>query len=180
MTKQQRRLRFIEGTEGGAATAPAADTSTTEDTTQDTTTETDESAQTEAKEEIDWKAMARKHEAQAKKNAKAADELEKIRAKGRTAEEAAAKERDDARTEAAQAKAEAARERAARKYGLSDDDLELLEGVPADKFDAKAKALAERIKKAAPPESSGREAGGDRGPKKATSLEGALAAHYNK
>lgn len=161
-------------------TTDAADTSAVDDTTPDATTEVDESAQTDTKDEIDWKAMARKHEAQAKKNAKAAERLEKLERDKMDAEELAAKERDDARAEAAEAKAEAARERAARKYGLTDDDLGFLEGVPADKFDAKAKALAERLKKAAPPDSSGREAGGDRGKKKATTLDGAVASFYSQ
>lgn len=110
--------------------------------------------------DIDWKAMSRKHEAEAKKNRDAAAELEKIRASKRTAEEKAQKERDDAKAEAEAARAEAARERAARKYGLSDEDLDFLEGTPADKFDAKAKALSERIKTAAPAGRSGRPASG--------------------
>ncbi|MFJ7620051.1 hypothetical protein ACIQYZ_14745 [Rhodococcus erythropolis] len=110
--------------------------------------------------DIDWKAMSRKHEAEAKKNRDAAAELEKIRAKNRTAEEKAAKEAADAKADAEAARAEAARERAARKYGLSDEDLDFLEGIPADKFDAKAKALSERIKTAAPAGRSGRQATG--------------------
>lgn len=110
--------------------------------------------------DIDWKAMSRKHEAEAKKNRDAAAELEKIKAKNRTAEEKAAKEAADAKADAEAARAEAARERAARKYGLSDEDLDFLEGTPADKFDAKAKALSERIKTAAPAGRSGRPASG--------------------
>jgi hypothetical protein len=110
--------------------------------------------------DIDWKAMSRKHEAEAKKNRDAAAELEKIRAKNRTAEEKAAKEAADAKADAEAARAEAARERAARKYGLSDEDLDFLEGTPADKFDAKAKALSERIKTVAPAGRSGRPASG--------------------
>lgn len=110
--------------------------------------------------DVDWKKESRKHEAEAKKNRAAAAELEKIKAKNRTAEEKAAKEAADAKADAEAARAEAARERAARKYGLSDEDLDFLEGVPADKFDAKAKALSERIKTAAPAGRSGRQATG--------------------
>lgn len=110
--------------------------------------------------DVDWKKESRKHEAEAKKNRAAAAELEKIKASKRTAEEKAAKEAADAKADAEAARAEAARERAARKYGLSDEDLDFLEGTPADKFDAKAKALSERIKTAAPAGRSGRPASG--------------------
>lgn len=88
------------------------------------------------KEEIDWKAMARKHEAEAKKNRAAAAKLEQIEAKSRTAEENAAKAASDAEAARDAALAEVAVERAARKHGLTDDkDLEVLTGLPADKVD---------------------------------------------
>lgn len=128
--------------------------------------------------DIDWKAMSRKHEAEAKKNRDAAAELEKIKAKNRTAEEKAAKEAADAKADAEAARAEAARERAARKYGLSDEDLDFLEGAPADKFDAKAKALSERIKTAAPAGKSGLPAGGEKEKRTPTTLASSIAAHY--
>lgn len=168
--------------------ADEADTTTTEDsttgatatdaTTVDTTTDADESAQTEAKEEIDWKAMARKHEAQAKKNAKAAERLEKLER-----EQMSAQEKVQADAQAANERAEAAERRAALAesaitHGLTKDDLELLDGVPADQIEARAKKLADRLKKAAPPDSSGSEVGGKRGKKTATSLEGAVAGYY--
>lgn len=129
--------------------------------------------------EVDWKKEARKHEARAKENAKAAEELEKIRAKNRTAEEKAAKERDDANARAEAAEARAARADAARKYSLSDEDLELLDGVPADQFDAKAKKLSERIKAAAPAGRSGNDVGGGKPKPKPTTLDGAIGAHYS-
>lgn len=145
------------GGEGGTTDTGATDTGTDADKNgADTGTTTDDAKD----KDIDWKAMSRKHEAEAKKNRDAAAELEKIRSKNRTAEEKAAKERDDAKADAEAARAEAARERAARKYGLSDEDLDFLEGTPADKFDAKAKALSERIKTAAPAGKSGRPASG--------------------
>ena len=145
------------GGEGGTTDTGATDTGTDADKNgTDTGTTTDDAKD----KDIDWKAMSRKHEAEAKKNRDAAAELEKIRAKGRTAEEKAAKEAADAKADAEAARAEAARERAARKYGLSDEDLDFLEGTPADKFDAKAKALSERIKTAAPAGRSGRPASG--------------------
>ena len=129
--------------------------------------------------DVDWKKESRKHEAEAKKNRAAAAELEKIKASKRTAEEKAAKEAADAKADAEAARAEAARERAARKYGLSDEDLDFLEGVPADKFDAKAKALSERIKAAAPAGKSGLPAGGAKEKTKSTTLSGSIAAHYS-
>ena len=145
------------GGEGGTTDTGATDTGTDADKNgTDTGTTTDDAKD----KDIDWKAMSRKHEAEAKKNRDAAAELEKIKAKNRTAEEKAAKEAADAKADAEAARAEAARERAARKYGLSDEDLDFLEGTPADKFDAKAKALSERIKTAAPAGRSGRPASG--------------------
>lgn len=159
---RQHPRRDDEGHDGGGeggtnANDDAADTGKDADKNgTDTGTTTDDAKD----KDIDWKAMSRKHEAEAKKNRDAAAELEKIKAKNRTAEEKAAKERDDAKADAEAARAEAARERAARKYGLSDEDLDFLEGTPADKFDAKAKALSERIKTAAPAGKSGRQATG--------------------
>ncbi len=145
------------GGEGGTTDTGATDTGTDADKNgTDTGTTTDDAKD----KDIDWKAMSRKHEAEAKKNRDAAAELEKIKAKNRTAEEKAAKEAADAKADAEAARAEAARERAARKYGLSDEDLDFLEGTPADKFDARAKALSERIKTAAPAGKSGRQATG--------------------
>ncbi|MBY6385472.1 hypothetical protein HG717_16355 [Rhodococcus erythropolis] len=145
------------GGEGGTNDTGATDTGTDADKNgTDTGTATDDSKD----KDIDWKAMSRKHEAEAKKNRDAAAELEKIRSKNRTAEEKAAKEAADAKADAEAARAEAARERAARKYGLSDEDLDFLDGTPADKFDARAKALSERIKAAAPAGKSGLPAGG--------------------
>lgn len=58
----------------------------------------------------------------------------------KAAEQAAAeKERAD------KAEATAARLAAAVKYSLTQDDLELLDGVPADKVDERAKKLSERL-----------------------------------
>lgn len=52
------------------------------------------------------------------------------------------RERDDARTQAESSSGEAARLRAAVKYKLTEEDLELLEDVPADKVDARAERIA--------------------------------------
>ena len=126
--------------------------------------------------DVDWKKEARKHEARAKENAKAAEELEKIRAKNRTAEENATKAAEQAAKERDEAKAEAAIERAARKHGLTDDkDLEVLQGLPADKVEAVAKALAAGKK---PAGKGAAPVGGSKGDKKPTDLASAVAGYY--
>lgn len=141
------------------AEADSTDT-TDQDNVDESSTQTD-TPDGDKPEEIDWKAMARKHEAAAKKNAAAAQKLEQIEAKNRSAEEKAQKERDDAKAEADSTRAENARLRAAVKYkNLTEADIEtFLGGVPADKVDAAAKALSERIAKATP-DASGAELGG--------------------
>ncbi|MGX6513264.1 hypothetical protein [Rhodococcus sp. SJ-2] len=86
-------------------------------------------------------------------------------------------ERDKAAEEAEKARAELAIERAARKHGLTDDkDLELLEGIPADKVDALAKRIAATAK---PAGRSGNGVGGERPKPKPTTLDGAIGAHYS-
>lgn len=108
----------------------------------------------------DWKAEARKHEQRAKANAAAAKELADLKAAQMSDEEKRAAELKTAAVERDQARAEAARERAARVHKLTDDDLALLDGVPADQFAARAAALAKRIQAAAVPQQSGGEVGG--------------------
>lgn len=173
-------MHMIEGVgddtdEGGtnADESAGTDTQAAADTDKSTTADT----AADKGDEIDWKAMARKHEAEAKKNRAAAAKLDAIEAKSRTAEENAAKAAADAKNEADAARAELAVERAARKHGLTDDkDLDVLQGLPADKVEAVAKALAASRKTA---DASGKPAGGGKGPTKPTTLGGALAAHYN-
>lgn len=91
-----------------------------------------------------WKAQSRKHEARAKENAAAALRLAEIEEASKTAEQKAAdaaqvtvKERDNAL-------AEAARLRAAVKFGLSEDDLAHLDGIPAERVEAIAEWVAGR------------------------------------
>lgn len=91
-----------------------------------------------------WKAQSRKHEARAKENAAAALRLAEIEEASKTAEQKAAdaaqvtvKERDNAL-------AEAARLRAAVKFGLSEDDLAHLDGIPAERVEAIAEWVASR------------------------------------
>lgn len=135
----------------------------------------------------DWKAEyektlahARKHETRAKENAAAAKELADLKKSQMTEVEKANTERDELAQRLADAEARSVRSDAARKYSLTDEDLELLDGVPADKFDARAKALSERIKAAAPAGKSGLPAGGGREKPKSTTLGGSIAAHYSK
>ena len=86
--------------------------------------------------------------------------------------EKAEAERDAAAKEAAEARAALAIEKAARKHGLTDDDVALLEGLPADKVDAFAKRLSAGTKKTAPAGASGNEVTGS---KQKASLEQQLA-----
>ena len=173
-------MHMIEGVgddtdEGGtSADETGTDTQAAADTGKSETADT----AADKGDEIDWKAMARKHEAEAKKNRAAAAKLDAIEAKSRTAEENAAKAAADAKNEADAARAELAVERAARKHGLTDDkDLDVLQGLPADKVEAVAKALAASRKTA---DASGKPAGGGKGPTKPDTLTGALGAHYSK
>lgn len=133
-------------------TDESTETATTEST--ETTTSTETAAATETAKDWEaettkWKALARKHEEQSKSNAdkaKAFDELEESqKTEVQKAIDAAAKAKQDAD----KASAELAIERAMRKHGLGDDDLELLgtHGTPAE-IDARAEKLAARLKTA--------------------------------
>ncbi|KXP12186.1 hypothetical protein AXK57_19750 [Tsukamurella pulmonis] len=135
---------------------------------------------------IDWKAASRKHEDAAKKareeakaNAAAAKELADLKAAKMSEQEKA-----EAATKAANERAEAAERRAAIReaiidHGLTKDDIEFLEDVPADKIADRAKKLAAR-NKAAGAGASGAEHNGTQRDLKPTSLRGALAAHYSR
>lgn len=97
-----------------------------------------------------WKAMARKHEDRAKQNAAAAQEW----AKQQETAESTAKNADEATqqitAERDTALAELAVLRAAVKHNLSEDDLELLEGLPADVVEQRAAKLAARVQPRSP------------------------------
>ena len=169
--------RDDEGHDNGNSVDDATgdDTGADDDGASDDDKSKDDTDDTKSKDETDWKAMARKHEREAKANRAAAAELEKIRDKNRTAEEKAAKAAQDAIERAEKAEARAARSDAARKYNLADEDLDLLLKVPADEVDAFAKRLS---KSAAPAGASGREATGGKKSAKPTTLSGAIGAHY--
>lgn len=95
-----------------------------------------------------WKSLSRKNEDAAKANAAKAKEYDSYREAQKTDEQrrqdeiqATARERDEARSELARAKA-------ALKYKLADEDLDLLGTGSPEEIDARAKRLSERL---APP-----------------------------
>ena len=107
-----------------------------------------------------WKALSRRNEARAKENQTAAQEWAKHKDSLKTAEERATEQQKALEHERDSAQAELAVLRAAMKHGLSEDDLELLEGLPADVVEQRAEKLANRIpktRKPAPDPHAGRE-----------------------
>lgn len=92
-----------------------------------------------------WKALARKHEERAKENAEKAKAYDEFVESQKTEQQKLAEAKAAAEKQAADTAAELAVMRAAVKYGLTEDDLELLEGVPADQVDARAKKIADRL-----------------------------------
>lgn len=105
--------------------------------------DTGKSDEDTSKDETDWKAEARKHEKRAKDNAEAARELAKLKQAQMTDAEKQAAAVKATEERAAAAEAKAAVLEAALEHGITDKkDLELLEGLPADKVAAFAKRLA--------------------------------------
>jgi hypothetical protein len=88
---------------------------------------------------------------------------------GKTEQQRLTDQRDAEKQRADKAEADAARYRAAMEHGLSAEDLDLLDGVPADKIEERAKLLAERLahveSKPKPAPSSRRQGGGNDKPK---------------
>lgn len=104
----------------------------------------DQSADT-ANEVEKWKALARKHEGQAKANADAAKRLAELedaqKSEAQRLEERAAaaeRERDEVRVELT-------RLRMATRYGIAEDDLDLLGSGSDEEIESRAKRLAERF-----------------------------------
>lgn len=138
-------------------------------------------------EQVDWEAKyketlahSRKHEQRAKENAAAAKELADRKAAEMTEVEKAQAAQKEIADRAEAAERRAALLQAAVDHGLSKDDLDLLDGIPADQIDERAKKLAARITAAAPAGASGTEHGGGKGPTKPNTLTGALSAHLSK
>lgn len=124
---------------------PVAPAATVEPTTTEVVTPEPDAAAEAAK----WKAMARKHEAEAKANADKARKFDEAQAASLTEIEKAQKAAAESDSKAAALEAKLAIAQAAITHGLDADDLEALEGVPADKVEAIAARLA--AKKAAVP-----------------------------
>lgn len=73
-----------------------------------------------------------------------------------SAEERAARDLEESRSQMSAVLAENALLKAGVEYGLSQPDLALLEGLPAEAIPERAAALAERLRAAAPADLSGR------------------------
>jgi hypothetical protein len=87
----------------------------------------------------------------------------------KTEQQRLAEARDAEKQRADTAEAQAARLEAAIRHGLSEEDLDLLDGVPADKVEQRARRLAERLAQniadpQPPPPSSRRQGGGTEPP----------------
>lgn len=113
----------------------------------DTTTivETPDTATDPVAEIEKWKTLARKNEARAKENAAAARRLAEIEDAAKTEQQrleeraaAAERERDEARVELT-------RLRMAARYGIGEDDLDLLGSGTDEEIEARARRLAERL-----------------------------------
>ena len=112
----------------------------------------------------DWKALARKWEARAKKSQAAEEELERLKAANMTEQEKATARAEAAEKELAELKAEAERHAAARKVASDTGvPLELLEYCrDAESMAAFAQAYADKAQKAhsAPSAPMARQKGG--------------------
>jgi hypothetical protein len=96
-----------------------------------------------------WKALARKHEEQAKKNTEAARRLAELEDAQKTEQQKLAEQLEQERAGRTAASVEAARYRAAMTHGLSADDLDLL-GDDPEQIEARAERLAARFAAAQP------------------------------
>lgn len=137
-------------------------------------------AENESKANTDWKAEAQKWQKRSQENFKAAQELDKLKKSQMSEQEKVQAAAAEATERAEAAERRAALLQAAVDHGLTKDDLELLDGVPADQIEDRAKKLATRLKKATPPSSSGSEAGGDKAKKGPSTLGSAIEAALSK
>jgi len=87
-----------------------------------------------------------------------------------------AEERDSLKNTHVDLQSENARLKAAVKFGLSDEDVAALDGVPADKVEALAERLAQKTPKKTPPKPSGLQSGASNGAPQAAGKERAAAA----
>lgn len=128
----------------------------TEPTTEPTATESGESGgegegETDWKAEAEkWKALSRKHEKRESENAEKAKKWDEQQKAGMTEAQQATARAEAAEERADKAERELAKKDAMLAYGLEETDMRFLEHVPVDEFGEQAKALAARLKKAAP------------------------------
>lgn len=122
-------------------TTDTDDTSTTDDATF-----TDESPETGTEDTTDWKAEARKWEGRAKDNSTAAARLKELEDAQKTTEERLTGTLDERTRERDEARRDLVRLRAAVKYGLDEDDLDLLGDGDEDVVFKRAERLAARPK----------------------------------
>jgi hypothetical protein len=116
------------------------------DTTQTGQSDTDGTGSTETDDDAaKWKALARKHEQQAKANAEAARRLKEIEDAQKSETEKLTEALDAARSDATTTKTELARLKAAVKHGLSEDDLDLLGTGTPEEIEERAKRLSDRL-----------------------------------
>lgn len=111
-------------------------TDTAVDATPQTQAQVDHQAEAEK-----WKALARKHEGQAKANADAAKELEKIREGQKTAEQKAADKAAEIERRASKAESDAARLRVALRKGLTETQAKRLIGDDEEALERDADEL---------------------------------------
>src|SRR5690625_1832292 len=109
------------------------------------TEQPDTGTQSDEEEVEKWKSQARKHEARAKENADKAKQHDEYGEWQKYEQQKRSDAKGKAERDAADTAAELARMKAAVKHGLSEEDLELLDGVPADQVEARAERIAERL-----------------------------------
>lgn len=106
----------------------------------------DESGADTGQAEVDkWKALARKHEEQAKANSAAAKRLAEIEAASKSAEEKAAEARAAAEKERDEARLALLKRDAAEEAGLPKSWADRLRGTTKEELDADAKVLAKDL-----------------------------------
>lgn len=92
-----------------------------------------------------WKTMARKQEQRAKENAAAAQRLAELEDAQKTEQQRLEDRAAAAEAERDTARQELTRLRMAARYGIGEDDLDLLGSGTDDEIEARAKRLSERL-----------------------------------
>lgn len=124
-----------------------ADEDTTEETEDTTTSETEDTSTEEFDKDRALATIKKQREAEKAANdrAKALEaKLKEFEDRDKTEAQKAAEERDTSKQEATEAKAEVIRLRMLVKYGLDEEDLDLLGAGDEEQIEARAKRLCER------------------------------------